>query len=227
MGGNLTTEEFIAKARLVHGDKYDYSKVEYKNNKTKVCIICPEHGEFWQRPNDHLTGHSCRRCSRSLGKVFGVGVNDCYEFIRTGDKIRSSYQSWVNMLQRCYSIAWHKRHPTYIGCQVCDEWLYYSNFKRWSDENYRDGYELDKDILAKKAKLYSPVTCVFVPHYINSLVIKRMTQNKKDIEKNYAHIKEVANRALLCGDIDQRVYSALLSYDSGISPHNKTLSPEI
>ena len=43
-----TTEEFIERARKVHGDKYDYSKVEYINSRTKVCIICPEHGEFWK-----------------------------------------------------------------------------------------------------------------------------------------------------------------------------------
>lgn len=42
----LTTEEFIEKARKVHGDKYDYSKVQYINNSTKICIICHEHGEF-------------------------------------------------------------------------------------------------------------------------------------------------------------------------------------
>ena len=50
----LTTEEFISKAKAVHGDRYDYSKVEYVNNQTKVCIICKKHGEFWQRPLDHL-----------------------------------------------------------------------------------------------------------------------------------------------------------------------------
>ena len=48
----LTNETFKERARQIHGDKYDYSKVEYgKNNKEKVCIICPEHGEFWQTPN--------------------------------------------------------------------------------------------------------------------------------------------------------------------------------
>lgn len=41
-------EIFIEKAKKVHGDKYDYSKVNYIDNKTKICIICPEHGEFWQ-----------------------------------------------------------------------------------------------------------------------------------------------------------------------------------
>ena len=49
----LTTEEFIAKAKAVHGDKYDYSQVEYVNNHTKVSIICPIHGVFRQRPLDH------------------------------------------------------------------------------------------------------------------------------------------------------------------------------
>ena len=58
----LTTEEFIRKAKEIHGDKYDYSKVEYVDNRTKVCIICPEHGEFWQRPNNHLMGNGCQKC---------------------------------------------------------------------------------------------------------------------------------------------------------------------
>lgn len=58
----LTTEEFIAKAKAVHGDKYDYSKVEYVDSKTEVCIICPEHGEFWQVAHTHLRGAGCPIC---------------------------------------------------------------------------------------------------------------------------------------------------------------------
>ena len=54
VGRNKTTEDFIKEAQYVHGDKYDYSKSEYKGSKTKVCIICPEHGEFWQLPNNHV-----------------------------------------------------------------------------------------------------------------------------------------------------------------------------
>ena len=59
-----TTQEFIEKAREVHGNKYDYSKVDYKNASTKVCIICPEHGEFWQLPYKHLSGQNCPKCAR-------------------------------------------------------------------------------------------------------------------------------------------------------------------
>lgn len=54
---------------LVHNFYYDYSKVEYVNNKTKVCIICPEHGEFWQTPNSHLEGQGCSKCSKSKGAI--------------------------------------------------------------------------------------------------------------------------------------------------------------
>lgn len=63
----LTTEEFIQKAKEIHGDKYDYSKVEYVNNKTKVCIVCSEHGEFWLKPNTHLSMHiGCPICNRKI-----------------------------------------------------------------------------------------------------------------------------------------------------------------
>ena len=60
---HLNTESFIEKAKKIHGDKYDYSKVEYVNSETKICITCPEHGEFWQTPINHLRGHGCKKCT--------------------------------------------------------------------------------------------------------------------------------------------------------------------
>lgn len=58
-----TNEEFIEEARKVHGNRYDYSKVNYINNSSKVCIICPEHGEFWQIARNHLYGDDCPKCA--------------------------------------------------------------------------------------------------------------------------------------------------------------------
>jgi len=58
-----TTEEFIIDAIKIHGNKYDYSLVEYKNNRKKVKIICPIHGVFEQKPNGHLNGKGCILCS--------------------------------------------------------------------------------------------------------------------------------------------------------------------
>ncbi len=62
----LTTEEFIEKAIKKHGyNKYDYSKSVYVGTKTPLCIICEKHGEFWQTPNDHLSGKGCPKCNES------------------------------------------------------------------------------------------------------------------------------------------------------------------
>ncbi len=77
----MTTEEFIQKAQAVHGDKYDYSHVVYVNAKTKVCVICPEHGEFWQRPSHHLSGHGCSKCATEINaeKIRQWTKEKCYE----------------------------------------------------------------------------------------------------------------------------------------------------
>lgn len=63
MAKKKTTEEFINEAILKHNHKYDYSKTEYKGNKVKVCIICPQHGEFWQTPDRHLHSKGCLKCA--------------------------------------------------------------------------------------------------------------------------------------------------------------------
>ena len=62
MPAKLTTEKFIEKARAVHGDTYDYSKTQYVRSMEKVCITCPEHGDFWQVPTSHLRGVGCPKC---------------------------------------------------------------------------------------------------------------------------------------------------------------------
>ena len=64
MKQKITTQSFVERAKSIHGNKYDYSKVEYINMTTKVCIICPVHGEFWIRPSHHLRGQGCKYCSR-------------------------------------------------------------------------------------------------------------------------------------------------------------------
>ena len=58
-----TTEDFINEARKVHGEKYDYSKTEYKGIFEKVTVICPVHGEFEQTAHNHLRGNGCPKCS--------------------------------------------------------------------------------------------------------------------------------------------------------------------
>lgn len=61
----LTIKTFIKRSNEIHHNKYDYTKVNYINSQTKVCIICPEHGEFWQVPHNHLQGQGCPKCNMS------------------------------------------------------------------------------------------------------------------------------------------------------------------
>ena len=120
---------------------------------------------------------------RSTNKlVHGVGINDAtynvYLYEQTdGRQIivwRCPYYArWCHMLQRCYSDNWHERHPTYIGCSVCEEWLIFSNFKRWMEQQDWEGNQLDKDLLVKGNKEYNPDNCVFVTRMVNSFLTDR------------------------------------------------------
>ena len=110
----LTKDEFVEKARRVHGDKYDYSKVEYTgNNKTKVCIICPTHGEFWQKPNCHLNGNGCPKCKSShlerILRVFFEKENIEFEEQKTF--------SWLKLKQLQYLDFFLPKYNIAIECQ--------------------------------------------------------------------------------------------------------------
>ena len=83
----INTEDFIEKAKEVHGDKYNYSKVKYVNNRTEVCIICPEHGEFWQKPFVHLKGNGCHKCS--LNKKRNLFSDGREKFIKKAKKVHN------------------------------------------------------------------------------------------------------------------------------------------
>ena len=81
------------------------------------------------------------------------------------------------MLARCYDPKYTQKHPTYKQCEVCEEWHNFQNFAQWFENNYyeidKQVMNLDKDILIKENKIYSPETCVFVPQNINKLFTKR------------------------------------------------------
>lgn len=96
--------------------------------------------------------------------VQGVGVNDA-DYAITGCPF---YRRWCSMLQRCYSEKLHERYPTYKDCSVCEEWLTFSNFKSWMEQQDWEGKHLDKDILVEGNKVYSPETCSFVSNIVNN-----------------------------------------------------------
>lgn len=101
----LTTEEFVERARKVHGDRYDYSKVEYKRSREKVCIICPDHGEFYQMANTHLQGSGCTKCSNKE-KI------DTKRFIKKSREVHGDKYDYSKVDYK------HSKIPVKILCKI-------------------------------------------------------------------------------------------------------------
>lgn len=114
-----------------------------------------------------------RRISNS---VLGVAYTGNGKY--TPSKYKYVYGVWYNMIFRCYDPSFHKREPSYIGCEVCKQWLNFQNFANFytQEKHYKHGWHLEKDILQKNNKIYSPETCVFVPPDINKLFVRRKLQ---------------------------------------------------
>ena len=108
--------------------------------------------------------------------VYGVGYQG-ETSTRRNNKVKTSYEVWRSMIQRCYDKEYYqKQEPTYNDKYVCDEWLCFQTFEKWFDENYyeipNETMALDKDIIKKGNKIYSPEYCCFVPQRINNLFTK-------------------------------------------------------
>jgi hypothetical protein len=130
-GGNknrMTIEEFFKRAKEVHGDRYDYSKAEYTDARTKVCIICPEHGEFWQTPDAHLRGAKCPKC---VHRSYKYTTDEFIQLAKEihGDKYDYSKVNYVDRLTPVcivcpeHGVFWQKprEHFKGKGCPLCHE----------------------------------------------------------------------------------------------------------
>ena len=111
--------------------------------------------------------------------VCGVGIIGAKYPSRIKGVVMKEYDTWTTMLQRCYSAKFKERNPTYKDVTCCEEWLNYENFYEWlhnqsNFEKWLNGKRwcVDKDILVKGNKIYSPETCCLVPHIVNGLFEK-------------------------------------------------------
>lgn len=102
------------------------------------------------------------------------------------------------MLQRCY-YQYKEFNITYESVDVCDDWYNFQNFAKWFEENYVEGWQLDKDLLCTDYKIYSPITCCFIPQEINCLLkeqkettgtvkIKNKYKSQIGVDKIHNHI---------------------------------------
>ena len=117
--------------------------------------------------------------------VCGVGVNNADYVVQRKETIGyvdgkqqrkqiwvcPFYRVWNSMIERCYSAKFQDKNSTYKSCSVAEEWLTFSNFRAWMETQDWEGNQLDKDLLIEGNKVYSPETCVFVTHMVNSFTL--------------------------------------------------------
>jgi hypothetical protein len=198
----LNTDEFIRKAKLAHGDKYDYSKVEYIKANVKVLITCKKHGDFNQLPYNHLSGKECIHCSyEKRGVNSSTGLN---EFIRKaklahGDKYDYSKVEYINNTTDitivCPIHGEFKQTPqTHLkkngyGCKKCSFIGRGNNRKLTSDlfvkkavDKHQNKYVYNYLIEGDKIKINCPIHGVFIQDVHNHLSGKGC--KKCSIEKN-------------------------------------------
>jgi len=124
-------------------------------------------------------------------------------------KNKEAYKTWHALLQRTVDPKYKEKHTAYKDTKICNEWLIYDNFEKWYESNYYNIGEklyIDKDIIRKNNKTYSPDNCVFVPRIINNLFTTRRLNrgkypigvNKKDTDNKFcAKCNEFGNAIII------------------------------
>ena len=169
--------------------------------------------------------------------LYGLGFTGIGEYSAKKDK--RAYSIWSTMLKRSYDKVFQETNPTYVGVSVCGDWLEFQNFAKWYYENpfstYVDGsdrsYHLDKDLLIKGNKTYSPETCCFIPQELNKLTLNRgndrgdlpvgVTLFKRD--SNYTVHMSVSGRCKNLGYFN-KVKDAFNCYKQAKECHIKSLA---
>jgi very-short-patch-repair endonuclease len=142
MSKKLTTEEYVAKCKLAHGDAYDYSAVNYTRSKDKVTVICKKHGPFQQWASDHRRGFGCSECSQKAN-----GTTE--KFINKAKEIHGDFYDYSKVE---YVTSKYHIHGTQVGCAKCcrskgemliETWLIKNNIK-FEDQKRFDTFRTKK-----------------------------------------------------------------------------------
>lgn len=164
--------------------------------------------------------------------LWGVGVNDSNYTLEIREKSENGkkrlkwvcpyYDKWRSMIQRCYSPSNLKRNPTYIGCEVCEDWKIFSKFKSWMEEQQWEGMQLDKDIIFLGNKLYSPRTCAFVTKRANTFV--RDTSKRRGLLKEGVSMSKNSDKYFaFCRNPFSKGSNYLGAFNSEDDAHNAWL----
>lgn len=196
----------------IHSTKHNGDvKILKYTNKYEVEILFVDTGTTLTSSSSHIRSGYLKDPS-VLGKLLEVGINDAdYPVTKRSDIDDWKcpyYHKWHNMLTRCYCKAYQKKNPTYQDCTVCEEWLTFSNFRRWMEQQDWKGNHLDKDLLVTGNKIYSPQTCTFLHPTVNYFIrdgIDPLVGSSLCTRDNvrYAHCKDpFTKKSVNLGEVD-------------------------
>ena len=152
--------------------------IEYIDNRN---IVVEFQDEYKYRVNN-MYGNFKRGSIKNPfhPSIYGVGIAGNKYPRSVNCKMTKEYDTWIHILQRCFDDKLKEKQPSYKDKECCDEWLYYPNFYEWlhSQPNFEKWYNgkrwaIDKDIIVKRNKVYSPETCCLIPQNVNCLFLKR------------------------------------------------------
>lgn len=207
-----TFEQFVEKARQVHGNKYDYSKVEYLNNHTKICIICPIHGEFLQTPNQHLSNKGCPKCV-GKNKTTKDFINEARQI--HGNKYDYSKVAYINAATKiCITCPKHggfwqtpNKHLQGRGCPKCKVSYLEREIRHFLDKHNIESVEQKTFPWLKKESnlfldFYLPqynigIECQGIQHFEPSLFIRVDKHKAKDVYEQ-THFRDIVKHQLCC-----------------------------
>lgn len=133
---------------------------------------------------------------------------------------KHAFWIWHAIVDRCYNEELRSKYPAYKKCFMCEDWLNYQLFRKWYDDNYykvgTERMHIDKDILFKNNKIYSPETCIIVPQRINMLFLKK--SNKFDLPNG---VKPISNGLFSAEYNHERIGIFNSAYEAGVA-HDKS-----
>ena len=172
-------------SEMIIVNSYTRFNDKHKRNYTYIDVLFPQYNWIAKGVQYDNFKKGSVKCPYER-TIYGVGyIGEGKYKVSENSKKTRIYATWSHMLERCYDEKIHKKRPTYKDCSASEKFHNFQNFAKWYEDNY---YEvegermcLDKDILVKGNKIYSPETCILGPQTINSLFVKRQNDRGESV----------------------------------------------
>jgi hypothetical protein len=193
----------------------DFQVLEYFNKgKVKISFIGTGYTTYTRM--DKIRKGLVK--DRLTPSVYGVGyIGDGPYASYLNGKVTKVYCIWHTILQRCYCFMYQENSPTYKDCTVIEEWHNFQNFAKWFEENYIEGYQIDKDVKVEGNKVYGPDTCMFVTPQKNTEAARAKYYKLVSPE---GELVEVYNMDKFCRDNNLSL-SCMYKVEDGTRNHHK------